>query len=575
MKQIQTKQLKLNALSLSAILLKVKPGILLPLLLLNLFWACKKDIEPNIDYNVLTEQRILEISEQTTISEDDIATLERLNGSVTDNSLKAKYTEMIAGVKILKDFIPSFNELKTNPDVIFQDLYAQLEEQIKMVTDKLPRKAKIQEELASALANYNTEEYEYLDIILESSGLGLRNYLANTYNIHPVSGKPNRYLKADIERVDKLIILLNRGEDQEGLLASVLKTFKGLTYLNVSSFIEKTIDLNHLTNLETLIVNTTRQPAGWELKIDNLEKLKHLIVEGDGAATGSSPFGETIDFTNKYPLLETLDLPLVVTRQLTSLLLPNKQYLTKLTLPSFERYPFQKLKRLVVQGKEIGPQANFVLGSSENTEMEEVTLSGFGGAAKDDQNPTNFSIGGSGPEKVKIKKLSLSNISVASGGFSNLDIDQLVLENVKLGNDQTYSEDTYVVVGFNNVDFPQKPDFQWIDLSKVKALTIQDISANGTKLTYADIQPMLLAATNAENLMELMLIGLTPYPEKTIDVRQFKSLTSLVVNTVDQSGTYLEKVIVNKAMENIFAVIHWNDDWTIPEPNIEIEYVNY
>ncbi|MGO3161939.1 hypothetical protein [Sphingobacterium sp. JB170] len=493
----------------------MKTKILLPLLFIALSFSCKKDVEPGIDYNVLTEQRILEISEQATISDEDVATLDRLLENVTDNSLKGKYTEMIAGVKILKDFIPGFNELKTNPDVLFQDLYADLEEQIKQVTDKLPRKTKLLEELESTLANYNTEEVEFLEVVLDDTGRGLRRFLANNFNIQPVEGKPTKYLRADLERVDSLVY--NEGNGGEvGRIANVLRPFRGLKYLATYSRFDDVIDLNHLTNLETLEYTLqSQQPAGWQLKIDQLQNLKHLIVK-ENSNVRYSPFGEVIDFTDKYPLLESLDLPAVVATNLTTLLLPDKQHLTRLAFQNVNYRILPKIKRLVVEGKEIGPRSTFTVGSDSNTEIDEIRLSGFGegtGRGEGDGGSCTLDIvGGSEVGKVKVKKLSIANVDVSGFNLGNLDIAELSLENVVVGKRERFDEFD-VNVTINKVDFPQKPDFGFIDLSKVGYFEIVNVTYGGTALAFADIRTFLENNSGAA-LKWIYFSGLTNPPTK-------------------------------------------------------------
>lgn len=544
------------------------------LLFITLLSSCKKDTEANIDYNVLTEQRILEISEQATISDEDIATLERLNAQVTDNSLKAKYTQMIEGVKIIKDFIPLFNQLRIDPDVIFQDLYAELEDMLKQVTDDLPRKATLQTELETALANYNTEEVEFLEVVLAAEGGDLARFLANNFNIQPVEGKPARYLRADIERVDSLVFNA-KSEYDEGVHYQTLRHFRGLKYLKTSSFKDNLQDLNHMSNLETLEISLTSS-SSWELKIDQLQNLKHLIVTGSG--TVYSPFGEVIDFTDKYPLLERLELPGVVTKNLTTLLLPDKQHLTKLVLEGYYYFSLPKIKRLVVEGKEIGPRADFALGSADNLEIEEVRLSGFGGPAADEWNPTSLYVGreSRNTDKVKIKKLSLKDINTSACIFVSMDIEELSLENVHFGDvpeTHEYYGSGLLICEVTNVDFPQKPDFNWLNIKEIDQFIFENNSYNGIPFSVTDISP-LLDDLNTENLEYLYLAGLPNYPNKTLDLGRFKKLLRLRVTTATATGgQLLEKVIINKAMEGRFRVVHRNEAG-VTEPTVQIEYVN-
>lgn len=484
----------------------MKTKIILPFLFIVLFFSCDKDKTPSIDYNVLTEQRILEISDQATITDEDIATLERLNEQVTDNSLRAKYAEMIEGVKILKDFIPRFNQLRVDPDVIFQDLYAELQEQLKQVTDNLPRKAKLQTELETVLANYNTEEVEFLEAVLADEGRGLKYYLANNFDIHPVEGKPTKYLRSAIENVDSLVWDINITVDVEGMLAPVLQHFRGLKYLKVSS-IEKVIDLNHLQKLETfeLILNSL-QPTGWELKIDQLPNLKNLIVKSSGTIR-YSPFGEVIDFTGKYPLLERLEIPKEVAENLTSLILPDKQYLTQLIVNSVNSRLLPKIKRLVVEGKEIEAIPDFNVGSPDS-EIDEIRLSGISARRLSLQGSGTFS---GTSDKVKVKKLSVADVNVSVFSLLNIDVENLLLKNVSVGKRELL-DDNYNPIYLINVDFPQKPDFGFIDLSKIHQLSIANITYGGKALSYTDISSFLENNKGSETLEFIDLIGVTNPP---------------------------------------------------------------
>ncbi len=527
-----------------------------------LFASCKKDKIESIDYNTLTGERILEISEKPAISDDDITVLETLLGQVTDNSLKTKYAGMIEGVKILKDVIPGLQTLRTDPDIIFQDKYAELTAQLERVTDQLPRKATLQGELEAALGNYNTEEYEFPDIVLRSGdGGGLSAFLANEFDVHPVEGKPTRYLRADIERVDSLYFRMHQNWAEPGIVPLLTRTFRGLRALNIATDQDPVLDLNHLTNLETLIVQYVD-----ELKFDQLQGLKHIQLTGK--------WGETLDFTDKYPLLETLILPQSIVENLVTLLLPDKQHLTNLQLQgAYGQYipEMLKAKRVVIEGKAI-PSLTLYLGSETNREIDEVRLSGFGGELRE-TSPTSLTIGAGirfdyTINKVKIKKLSLSNIDVQSVSLSGLDlvdpVDFSVFSDEKLN----------YALAIQYTNFSQKIDLTPLTFTGVTQFTFEDNTYAGTKFSYEDISSVFTAKTDPETLKTLQLIGLSGYPDKTLDLGRFTNLGRILfTSATSQDGQILEKLILNRNVQNTYRIAHRNEPG-VAQPEVQIEFVD-
>lgn len=388
-----------------------------------IFASCKKETGNSLDYNVITEQRILEISEKTSITDEDIATLERLLSNVTDNSLRSKYTEMINGIKLLKDFIPAFQTLRTDPDINFQLMYSDLEKSLAQITDQLPRKAKLQIELETARANYNTEEYEFPESIITYSEI--RAFLIDNYNIHEVEGKPNRYLRADIERVDSLSIVESTFT-KVGEITNAIKRFKGLKSLRVRTVLEEVLDFNQMPLLEKLDIENGFK--NWQLKIDELPNLKSLKI--GGLASNTSPFGEVLDFTDKHPFLENLELSGSIVTNLTTLLLPNKPNLKTVQLnSSMGVISLPKIKRLVIEATALQGQINLYLGSDSHLEIDEVRLSGFGRADNVAFSPWPEDVlsinAATTPGKfIHIKTLSLSNLNMQGFGFGGLALNQ-------------------------------------------------------------------------------------------------------------------------------------------------------
>lgn len=388
--------------------------IYLPFFLMLVLFACKKERTESIDYNQLTEKRILEVSEQAAIKAEDIASLERLLEKVDNTAVKTKLTAMLEGVKILKDFLPGLEKLKTDLDINFNEMYQELEAKLGQISDQLPRKAKLKQELESAKANYGKEEYEYPEWIV-STEYSLGNYLLKNYKISPVAGNKNRFLRSDIERVDSLTVP-GSSANHPYIPLSVIKTFKGLRVL-ATVILEDGVDLNSLTKLEKLSI---RWKSG--LKIDALSNLKELRLE-------AGDWGQEMDFSNKYPLLEKLYIAGTIANKLTTVLLPNKQHLVQATFGGDAQgnNTLPQIKRLVIEAKEI-KSFSLILGSESNREVNEVKLSGFGGKV-DDYNYSQLILSGpngdafiTGKTFVKVRKLDISCPALESLGIGTIDL---------------------------------------------------------------------------------------------------------------------------------------------------------
>lgn len=478
---------------------------LLPLLAVLLLFACRKEKGEHIDYNVLTEQRLMEVSEQANISTDDILSLERLLEKVTDAAVKTRLSGMLDGVKIIKEFIPGLEQLRTNPDINFQESYAKLETQLKQVSDLLPRKGKLQIELEAAKANYNTQEYEYPAWIVNSApGAGLGAYLASTHGVMPVTGKPNRFLRSDIEKVDKLVFYVKDGE--RSVPMSVIKTFKGLKELS-TRVLEDTVDLNSLGKIERLTIEWKKV-----LKIDSLQNLKTLALGGEGN------WGETLDFTDKYPLLETIWLSHIHAQKLTTVLLPDKQHLVSVHFdePRYGVNALPNIRRLVIEGKEIN-DFNVQLGSATNRQIDEVKLSGFGGTAVEGQQYSTLGLSGhpdddylSDQPFVSIKKLELSDLN---------------MELLSLG----------------RLDLPGKPDLSVTP--KLIRLELLPFTVKGVAHTINDLQGL----DKVHGTLEYVLFDYLNYPEGTFDITPFTALKGGIFRTNTSVKQPLKKLFLTQA----------------------------
>ncbi|MCW3467019.1 hypothetical protein [Chitinophaga nivalis] len=485
--------------------MKMNKIYLLPLLLLMLLFACKKNNQESIDYNVLTEQRINEVAEQPVIKEDDIASLGRLLEKVTDNGTKTRLTVLLEGVKQIKDIIPAIGALRTNPELNFQEAYKQLENKLKLVSDQLPRKAKLQRELEDAKASYNAEEVEFDTTPVpgqQSFIETLTRFLAANYNIKPITGKPNRFSRADIERVDSLVAwpttLVN------------IRKFKGVKKLE-ATIVDEIADLNSLTGLESLKIGYKN-----ELKIEQLRQLKHLVIT-------AGKWGEVLDFTGRYDLLETLVIPRSIAENLTTVLLPNKQHLTKVVFTG--RYggigdaALPGAKRVVIEAKEVN--AFFLtIGSETNREVDEVKLSGFGGATIPEglnEPYSQFAINGAIlPDRslIKLKKLELSNITPGKFSLANIDLP-------------------------NAIDLAT--------LAPLRYLSYGAFSINARRATFSD----LLHIAQHKETLEAIGINEIDFPGATLDLSDYKKLTQVSLSTQEKHITQpLRKLIISKKTQD-------------------------
>lgn len=511
--------------------------VVLSLLLIAFTISCDKNEAPKIDHGAAAEKRILEVSEQSSISEEDIVTLEKLNSQVTDRNKKASLAQMIESVKIIKELLESLGKFQKEQLSNFKEDYAKLQEQHKKITDKLPRKAKLLKELEALLLKHNTEEIEFPKVVLENAGLAKK--LLENYNIKPIQGKPTKYLRKDLERVDRLEIYLNNINEQAGMAATVFRYFKGLKYLAIGSKIETVWDLNQMKSLETLILDINQAPKSWELKMDELNNLKHLEIKGE---RGSSPFAGVIDFTDKFPLLETLILPKIVTTSLTALVLPNKQHLKTLSINQETGFP--KMKRLVIEAKAIEDKDfSFSLGAADNLEIEEVRLSGF----KQVKENTTFAVLAAedlikSKKRITIKKFSLKNINASVARLRFLNLKESLIENVKFGDKVKIQGNSRLIV--EHVDFPSKPDFAWIGSNGIYEYKFQFMTFGGSPLVFADIQPMVVNKANQETVNTLWLTGSIVYSNKTVDLKMFNKLVYLRLMSADAKGVLIEKLIL-------------------------------
>lgn len=533
----------------------------------TVFFSCSKDKPEgeSIDYSALTEQRIMQVSEQKTISDNDITDLETLMGKVTADTTKQRLTTLLNGVKIIKDFIPQFEVMTTDPDANFQQLYATLEASLGQVTDALPRKAVLKTGLANALANYNTEEYEYPQDLLTYLQdtktffrFSLASFLADNFNVRPIEGKPTRYLRRDIESVDSLFWT---AETKNFPYAS-LKTFKGLRSLDMLLSSDDTLNLNFLKNtLEHLKIKSLNNKA--TLNIDSCQRLKtmHLapvsnkeqLTGSDNATIGKATFlsdeGKTWDFTDKFPLLETLSLPATICQNLVTLLLPGKQHLTNVTFQGPQGQPYNYLpniKKIVIEGNGINSLLLYV-GSPTNLELEEISVSGLGSLSG---TPDNFGIYVTVDvlrleEKVKINKLNL----LGNGkGFKSVTINDLKLDKI--------------------------PDISSL-VSEVT--TILNIERNRVATPPGSFEEYnsLWQKLSPEALVNLTLpIG--SYPNKTADFSRFKKLNRVYIPVTTSSGQILDKLILNKAVQSNWRLYNLDENGQtgarMTEANLTVEF---
>jgi len=467
---------------------------LLVLLILTLSFACKKEQKgESINYTALAEERIMKVAEQPVITVDDISSLERLLEKVTDNTAKPRLNILLSGVKNISAVINGLVELKTNPEINFQDLYAELNNKLKETTDLLPRKAVLLKELEAAQANYSKEEYTYQDWVVKDAHLGA--FLATNYSILPVAGKPYSFLRKDIEKIDSLVLDVDAFDHPGRIPYTVIKTLKGLLSLTATSLDADTLNLNFLKNLQRLIIGYNKF-----LKIDSCQQLKHLeLIQGNG-------WGQTIDFTNKYPDLETLILNRDISPNLVTVLLPNKKHLKSFSFPvTALRNGLPNIKKLVIEAGGELELSGFTVGTATNMTINEISISGV---------KKELAITGTNSKNtfVTVRKLALKDMKVENFTFGAIDLS----ENLDLG----------VLPG-------------------LKSVTINSFSVNGELATFSHITNLDKHAGTlaALNLNEIKV------PGGTLDFSSWQHLTFLGVNTQTAytKDAPVRKVTVSKA----------------------------
>lgn len=463
--------------------------------------SCKKNKleSESIDYKVLTEQRIMEVSEQAVIRDTDIPPLERLLEKVDDKATRDRLTLLLEGVKIVKTVIPALTELRTNLDIDFNSQYEEVQKNISRITDQLPRRAKLQKELEDAKGSYNTEEVEFDNTPIPSTNSFLEfitQYLERNYNIKPISGKPTRFLRADIERVDHL--------ESVGTIASNIKKFKGLKSLTVA-IMSGEADLNGLVNLEHLKLGANKL-----IKIDQLQKLKSLEF-----TEGTNWTGEVLDLTNKFDLLETLIIPRSIAKDLKEVIITNKKHLTAVHFVGqygLSLSDLPKIKKLIIEGYKIHDFA-VRLGSESNREIDEVRLSGFGGINTIGEY-SRFGITGSiseGTNLIKIKKLNVTDI-----------------------------QSQYI--GLFHIILPEIPNIQHTNL---KSIDFKSVWISSKLATFQE----LVNLTPLQSSLESLLLKDINISGGTLDLSKFTKLkTVFITNMEDFVKVPLKKIIITPAI---------------------------
>ncbi|SHG87278.1 hypothetical protein [Pedobacter caeni] len=363
------------------------------LLSIVLLSACKKDKirEESIDYNALTEKRIIEVSEQEVIKAEDIPPLERLLEKVTQKDTKEKLTLLLADVKQVREILPGIVQLRTNPDIDFKGKYEEVQALIQKVSNQLPRKVRLQKDLEDARNSFNTEEVEFENTVSGSESYldFLTRFLERSYQIKPIAGKPNRFLRADIEKVDSL-------ESRPTTMNNIRK-FKGLKYL-AATILQGPADLNSLVHLETVDVACEQG-----LKIDQLHKLKHLVLNHTNEVEW--------DFGGKNTELETLKIGEALAGKITVLSLSGQKNLKSVVIGNTINL-LRKLKRLVIAGNGNTTLTMPILDS----DMEELKLSGISGTLSLVSNRADH-------PPVKIKNFELVNSpNIVSMSIGDLDL---------------------------------------------------------------------------------------------------------------------------------------------------------
>jgi hypothetical protein len=484
-------------------------------------FSCKKEEGENINYTVLTEERILGVSKQSAITDTDIESLQRLiEDRVTDPAAQQKFREMLNSVILLKDILPLIEQLRINEEINFLEKYEQIYELVESMTDLIPRKSLLLKELEDNKNGYDNSEVLFSTSFAE----GMDFWLNYAYGIKPIPGKDYiAFLRSDIDKVDSISGFY--------LSYSDLKKFTSLKVMN-GIYIEDNVaevNLNKFTELRSISIQLQKDTR---LIIDSCIDLKYINVRGKNAFT-------RLDLNHVSPQLTHLQLEV---DSLKAVFAENKQALEHVRIG--ETTPIM-LDSVVISGAH---KTQMIVSSAAHEmsyfKAENINKLIFSGRAEGDfypGTPYRYQL------NTKLKKIDISNNSQLE------------------------------VIIFTTINFSEP-----IDLANFKQLS--ELSANYCSFKATDPQlrefssEMLPNIESLENLQYVYLEGML-WPENHIlDLRKAKKLYFARLHTEagDWEGSYaggkIQKIILTEGTQNNKS--QWNDSFYIYPDDIPIEYVN-
>ncbi|WP_126974213.1 hypothetical protein [Gynurincola endophyticus] len=484
-------------------------------------FSCKKEEGENINYTVLTEERILGVSKQSAITDTDIESLQRLiEDRVTDAAAQQKFREMLNSVILLKDILPLIEQLRINEEINFLEKYEQVYQLVESMTDLIPRKSILLKELEDNKNGYDNSEVLFSTSFAE----GMDFWLNYAYGIKAIPGKDYiAFLRSDIDKVDSISGFYMSYSD--------LKKFTSLKVMNAIVIEDNLaeVNLNKFTELRSLTIELKQNTR---LIIDSCVNLKSINVRGKNAFT-------RLDLNDVLPLLTYLRLEV---DSLKAVFAENK--------PALEEVRIGESTAMMLDSVVIGGNHKTqVIVNSAAHEMsyfkaEKIKLLMLSGRAEGDLYPGT-------PYRqqlnTKLRKIDISN---------NPELEVLSLTTINFSNATD-------MAGFK----------------KLSELNVSFCSFNSHDPQYREFSSDLLPnLEELESLKYCYLDGIRWPENHTLDLRKAKNLyfAWLHGEVGDWEGSYtggkIQKLILTEGTQNNQS--QWGDSFFIFPDNIPIEYVN-
>ncbi len=473
--------------------------------------SCKKDPIKSIDYNALTEERILGISELNAISNEDITALENLvNERITDNSVKARLTEMLNSVKLLQAILPKMELLRTDPDINFPEKYEEIHGLVTEMSDEIPRKKVLLDELEANREGYDNSEVRFTG--------DFEYYLREYFKIEPIPGKNYvAYLRSDIDRVDSLIV--NAVAYADLMKFNALKIIR-LQSPNGSGISGENFNLNKFSQLEVLniILND-----GVKLTIDSCHNLQELDVTGKDAL-------QRLDLAGVSESLKILKLNDVL-----------------------------NLKTLI---------------SPERTSLEEVWLTSGGYTPKPDSiilggNGSTVFIGAIASKEMKALKLSgMENIQISGGAVVDETADPLVQQTIRINEFDISNNPGLKGLIISQLNLPGGLDLA--PFPELKGLFFSQLAINAQDPLHMEYPASELSGfTGLEKLESITFSGIVWPENTTLDLRKARNLLWVELTS---EGPELKKIILHKDVQQNQS--EYGDPFYLYPEDVEVEYVD-